>query len=638
MKKIRFLSAIVAVVICSFTLGKQTTAYHTHYLNALSSFEDADRELYSKIKNSDCVSPVDKSRIKEEISRVRLKLKGIDIWLRYLEPVAYNKINGPLAVEWENEVFEKFEKPYHREGAGLSLAELYLDNTIINKDTLLGLIDRSFIAIKTYEADSIIGQLDTFDHFFLANRLYLLNLAAVYTTGFECPNPKSVIPELRSMLANVKSIYTVFNQSFPGTPLTNDYLALYDRMISFVNAQPSDHTRFDHYTFIKDYVNPLFAINQKLINAYNVISKSYNDYTLNNDAPSIFDKTLYTPQNSKGIFSLVNDPVTLEEIKHIGKLLFYDPILSGNNQRSCISCHKSTQYFTDTTAPTSMQFNKQDRLPRNTPSLVNVIYNHLLMLDGKHISLQAQGKAVMTNPIEMGGNEQDIMTKVLSCKEYKTAFKKFAKLTPEAKNITFDHIVSAITYYYSEFSNYYAPFDEAMNNNKSISQESIKGFNLFMGKARCATCHFVPQFNGVKPPYISSEFEVLGVPADTSYQKLSADRGRYEVNPADETLNAFRTSSIRNSAYTKPYMHNGVFNTLEQVIEFYDAGGGVGKKLSVANQTLSADSLKLTPSEKKELISFMHSLNEKIIFQKPPETLPVSANKELNNRKVGGEY
>jgi len=638
MKKIRFLSAIVAVVICSFTLGKQTTAYHTHYLNALSSFEDADRELYSKIKNSDCVSPVDKSRIKEEISRVRLKLKGIDIWLRYLEPVAYNKINGPLAVEWENEVFEKFEKPYRREGAGLSLAELYLDNTIINKDTLLGLIDRSFIAIKTYEADSIIGQLDTFDHFFLANRLYLLNLAAVYTTGFECPNPKSVIPELRSMLANVKSIYTVFNQSFPGTPLTNDYLALYDRMISFVNAQPSDHTRFDHYTFIKDYVNPLFAINQKLINAYNVISKSYNDYTLNNDAPSIFDKTLYTPQNSKGIFSLVNDPVTLEEIKHIGKLLFYDPILSGNNQRSCISCHKSTQYFTDTTAPTSMQFNKQDRLPRNTPSLVNVIYNHLLMLDGKHISLQAQGKAVMTNPIEMGGNEQDIMTKVLSCKEYKTAFKKFAKLTPEAKNITFDHIVSAITYYYSEFSNYYAPFDEAMNNNKSISQESIKGFNLFMGKARCATCHFVPQFNGVKPPYISSEFEVLGVPADTSYQKLSADRGRYEVNPADETLNAFRTSSIRNSAYTKPYMHNGVFNTLEQVIEFYDAGGGVGKKLSVANQTLSADSLKLTPSEKKELISFMHSLNEKIIFQKPPETLPVSANKELNNRKVGGEY
>ena len=513
-----------------------------------------------------------------------------------------------------------------------------MDNQTINKDTLLHLVQQSIDAVKTYQADSITGQLDTFDHFFLANRLYLLNLAAVYTTSFECPNTKNVIPELRSMLADVRNIYSDFNQAFPTTPFTKEYLALYDKTITFVNAQPADLASFDHYTFIKDYVNPLFAINQKLIRTYNVISKSYNDYTLNNDALSIFDKTLYTPQNSKGIFSLVKDPETLEEIKHIGKLLFYDPILSGNNQRSCISCHKSTQYFTDTMVKTSLQFNRQDRLSRNTPSLVNVVFNHLLMLDGKHISLQAQGRAVMTNPMEMGGNEQDIVTKLLSCKEYRIAFKKFARLTPEAKEVSFDHIVSAVTYYYSDFSNYYAPFDDAMNGNKPISAESVKGFNLFMGKARCATCHFVPQFNGVKPPYISSEFEVLGIPDDTTYHKLSDDRGRYEVNPANETLNAFRTGSIRNAAYTKPYMHNGVFTTLEEVVEFYDAGGGVGKKLPVANQTLSADSLKLTSSEKKELISFMHSLNEKIIFQKPPETLPESSNKELNSRKVGGEY
>ena len=638
MKKIRILSVIVAVVVCSFTLGKQATVYHNHYLHSLDEFENADRALFDKIKKADLATPLGKAQIKQAIGNARLKLKGIDIWLRYLEPVMYNKINGPLPVEWENEVFEKFEKPYRREGAGLSLAEIYLGNPTINKDTLLWLVDRSLAAIKTFQADSITGQLDTFDHFLLANRLFLLNLAAVYTTTFECPDPKNVIPELRSMLADIKGIYTDFNQSFPATPLTKNYLDLYDRTIAFVNAQPTDYTQFDHYTFIKDYVNPLFAINQKLINTYNVISKSYNDYTLNNDAPSIFDKQLYTPQNSKGIFSLVNDPETLEEIKHVGKLLFYDPILSGNNQRSCISCHKSTQYFTDTTVQTSLQFNKKESLPRNTPSLVNVIYNHLLMLDGKHISLQAQGKAVMTNPIEMGGTEEDILAKVLSCKEYKTAFKKFIKYTPEESKISFDHIVSAVTYYYSEFSNYYAPFDEAMNNNKPIAQESIKGFNLFMGKARCATCHFVPQFNGVKPPYISSEFEVLGVPADTTYQKLSTDRGRYEVNPADETLNAFRTGSIRNAEYTKPYMHNGIFTTLEQVVEFYDAGGGIGKKLSVNNQTLSPDSLKLTASEKKELISFMHSLNEKIIFQKPPEALPASSNKELNNRKVGGEY
>ena len=638
MKKIRIISVIIGVMICSFNIGKQHTSYHDGYLKAIKNLGSSHAALTDNIKTADCNSENGRKLIREEIRKARLQLKMVDFWLRYFEPVAYNKINGPLAVEWENEVFEKFEKPYRRDGAGLSLAELYLDGQNINKDTLLRLIQSSLAATKTFQADSITGQLDTFDHFFLANRLYLLNLAAIYTTSFECPNNSNIIPELRVMLNGVKDIYSSYNISFPSTPITNEYLSLYNKMILFVIAQPSDHTLFDHYTFIKDYLNPLFAINQKLISTYNVVSKSYNDYTLNDEAPSIFDKSLYTPQNSKGIYSLVKDPAALDEIKHIGKLLFYDPILSGNNRRSCISCHKSTQYFTDTTMATGIQFNEKDPLPRNTPSLVNVIYNHLLMLDGKHISLQDQGKAVMTSPIEMGGNEQEILTKVLSCKEYKTAFKKFLKLTPEEKDITFNHIVSAVTFYYADFSNFYSPFDEAMNHNKPLAKESIRGFNLFMGKARCATCHFVPQFNGVKPPYISTEFEVLGVPADTGYTRLSEDKGRYGVNPAHETMNAFRTGSIRNAEYTGPYMHNGIFKTLDQVIEFYDAGGGAGKKLIVENQTLARDSLKLTPVEKKELISFIHSLNENIIFQKPTATLPVSSMGELNKRKVGGEY
>jgi cytochrome c peroxidase len=85
-------------------------------------------------------------------------------------------------------------------------------------------------------------------------------------------------------------------------------------------------------------------------------------------------------------------------------------------------------------------------------------------------------------------------------------------------------------------------------------------------------------------------------------------------------------------------MHNGVFRTLDQVIDFYDAGGGAGKKLDVPNQTLASDSLKLSSFEKKALISFMHSLNENVIFEAPPSSLPQSSDKSLNARKVGGEY
>jgi cytochrome c peroxidase len=433
-------------------------------------------------------------------------------------------------------------------------------------------------------------------------------------------------------------IYKFYNQSFPVTPLSAEYLDRYEQTINFVAAQGTGFSNFNQFSFLRDYINPLFALNQHFINDYNVRSINFNDYTLNNRIYSIFNKNLYTSQNTKGLYSMVEDEKSLREIRHIGKLLFYDPILSGNNMRSCASCHKPTEYFTDTTFSTALQFDGKTRLPRNTPTLINSVYNHLLMLDGRHISLQAQGRDVITNATEMNSNEKELMKKVLSCKEYKNALNAFLKFTPEEKTITLNHIVSAITYFDGSFSSYYAPFDEAMNNKVQVSEEVKRGFNLFMSRAKCGTCHFVPNFNGVKPPYIGSEFEVLGTPEDTSFRELSPDKGRYLVNKAPETLHAFRTGSIRNAKFTSPYMHNGVFKTLDEVIDFYDVGGGSGKKLKVENQTLAEDSLRLTPSEKKELLAFIYSLNENISFEDPPSALPVSSDKTLKNRKPGGIY
>jgi cytochrome c peroxidase len=131
---------------------------------------------------------------------------------------------------------------------------------------------------------------------------------------------------------------------------------------------------------------------------------------------------------------------------------------------------------------------------------------------------------------------------------------------------------------------------------------------------------------------------VLGVPFDTNYTRISDDKGRYLVNPAEETLNAFRTGTVRNADKTKPYMHNGVFNSLMEVINFYDAGGGLGRGLEVKNQTLSSDSLHLSISEKNKLIAFIKSVTEEIPTESIPDHLPVSTIKVLNNRKVGGEY
>jgi cytochrome c peroxidase len=507
-----------------------------------------------------------------------------------------------------------------------------------DRKKMADLIQKSINAIAVFNADSITKNLETHHHFFLANRLYLLNLAGIYTTGFECPDTAQVITELRFMLNDVKATYEVFNQSFAATALTAEYLELYDKTLRFVQTQPSSFSQFDHFTFIRDYVNPLFALNQQFIRDYKVVSTNFNDYSLNDNCNSIFDKSLYEGMNAKGIYTLVDDVETLAEIRKTGKLFFYDPLLSGNNKRSCASCHKPTEFFTDTVATTSLQFDGYHLLPRNTPSILNVNYNHLLMLDGKHISMQTQGKDVITNPIEMGSNENELLEKVLSCKDYKKSLNKFTKYTPEEKNITLQHIVSAITFYYADFSSNYSHFDYAMENKKDLNEEAKRGFNIFMSKAQCGTCHFIPQFNGVKPPYIGSEFEVLGVPHDTTFTGISPDKGRYEINPANETFDAFRTGTIRNAQFTKPYMHNGVFKTLEEVIDFYDAGGGAGRGLNVPNQTLESDSLHLSEQDKKDLLAFIFSLNENVIFENPPATLPLSKNEELNTRKVGGEY
>lgn len=662
-KKLKFRNhyTVLGLIICfiffsySFKTTEEEKPYTMHYILSLTNFNVRMDDLKNEIIAGNISNQYVISDIKRRIYLCRHFLKGLDFWWRYYEPIAYKKINGPLLVEWENEVFEKHEKPYKREGFGLSLALLYLEEKNITKDSLLHLVEPAIKTIDVYSADSIIQQLETPSSFFFCNRLFLLNLAAIYTTGFECPEDEWILPELSFMLRTVEYIYKSYQLQYPSIHLPQEYLDLFHEMSLFVDQivkknytyvnphfgrinSSGSGSSFDHFTWIQKYVNPLYKMNQNLISKNNLVSLSYIDYSMNSKNQSIFDKSLYHAQNTQGIFIRVKDSTAIHEMIKLGKLLFYDPILSGNNKRSCASCHKPTQYFTDTGVTTSLEYDGITRLARNTPTLINSEFNHLILLDGKHITLQDQMQDVITNPKELGLKREDIVEKVMSCPDYKKAFNTFLKYTPTEQKITPEHIVSVISMYVSTLSQHEAPFDQMMNGTIPINDEVQTGFNLFMGKAKCGTCHFVPLFNGVKPPYTNSEFEVLGVPSDTTFDMISSDEGRFLINPAYETKHAFRTGSIRNSSFTKPYMHNGVFNSMDEVIEFYNAGGGNGKGLSIENQTLSSDSLKLTVLEKKQLITFIQSLDEIISNQVPPMNLPKSKNKLLNNRKIGGEY
>ena len=137
-----------------------------------------------------------------------------------------------------------------------------------------------------------------------------------------------------------------------------------------------------------------------------------------------------------------------------------------------------------------------------------------------------------------------------------------------------------------------------------------------MGKAKCATCHYMPLFNGTFPPrYMKIESEVIGIPESVNSNKIDPDMGRYGVVKVESLKHAFKTPTVRNAAVTAPYMHNGVFTNLEEVMDFYRKGGGAGLGVQINNQTLPVDSLNLSPKEQRDIISFIKCLDSKITLQ-----------------------
>ncbi|MEO6189268.1 MAG: cytochrome c peroxidase [Saprospiraceae bacterium] len=633
----KFILSILVVSSFICVNNSKESTYVELYKNSIDQFYKDQKFVRDNIKNLRKSDTLSLKNTIAEIHRLRLDLKGIDIWLRYFEPVEYKKINGPLPIEWEVEVFEKFEKPYRRVGSGLSLAENYLLQGNTNQDSLIYLLDNSILATRKYLSDSLMNEISKPENFILANRHFLLNLASIYTTGFECPDRELVIYELSHMLKSTLTIYNAFNISYPEYHISENYIKLFQETINFVRNSRMNFENFNHFEFIGRYTNPLFKLNQEFIRKYVATSISYNEYTFNNETNSIFDKYLYDGQDMLGVFRNLKDSAILEKIADLGKQLFYDPIFSANNKRACASCHKPNYYFTDTTLKTNFQYNGKDHLIRNTPSLVNVESSHLLMLDGKHFSMSNQINDVIGNPIELNSSAKIILKKILSCKDYNAKLNTLASYT-KSSTPEFAHVISALTYFIGSFSHNYAEFDSLINDNISTNTSIVKGFNLFMGKAQCGTCHYVPRFSGVKSPFISNEFEVIGVPNDTTFKTISTDLGRFNVFPVEETKNSFRTPTLRNVEFTKPYMHNGVFHSLEQVMDFYKQGGGSGKGLIVEHQTLSKDSLNINASEINDIIFFLKSLSERLKFVEAPLNLPSSRMKGLNFRKVGGEY
>ncbi len=251
-------------------------------------------------------------------------------------------------------------------------------------------------------------------------------------------------------------------------------------------------------------------------------------------------------------------------------------------------------------------------LLRNTPTLNYVGMQRGFFYDLKAGSLEDQVIDVVHHRQEMNGSLEQAALIINSRKGYHRLFNNaYPGQSGGADPWKIQH---AIASYLRSLSPFSSRFDLYMRgDHKQLSADEKAGFNLFMGKAKCGSCHFAPLFNGTQSPlFIKSEAEVLGVPADTDTTgtMIDPDLGRYALYAYPQYKHAFKTATLRNITKTAPYMHNGVYKSLEQVMDFYNRGGGTGLGLKVDNQTLSSAQLNLTKAEIQQIIAFMGALED----------------------------
>ncbi len=233
--------------------------------------------------------------------------------------------------------------------------------------------------------------------------------------------------------------------------------------------------------------------------------------------------------------------------------------------------------------------------------------------------VEDQVRVVLSSPAEMASSPELAARRVARDTSYaplvRAAFGPWAHIDERSIRV-------ALAAYIRSLVTLNSPFDRAARGDlRAIDMDARRGFNLFMGKARCATCHFAPLFGGTMPPeFTRSELEIIGTPAAPvmSGGRLDGDAGRERVDAQPVHRGAFRVPSVRNSAVTGPYMHNGVFRSLDEVVDFYDRGGGAGIGERLPKQTLSSRPLHLTPSERHDLVAFVNSLTDTVVHVAKP--------------------
>jgi cytochrome c peroxidase len=283
-----------------------------------------------------------------------------------------------------------------------------------------------------------------------------------------------------------------------------------------------------------------------------------------------------------------DNPPTPEKEK-LGSRLFFDKRLSGDNKISCSSCHFKNQNWIDA-KPRAIGFEGKE-LGRNSPTLWNSGYSRFQFWDGRAKSLEEQALMPIQDPFEMNQSLPALLTELSAIPEYLTLFK--AAFGDPA--ITPKRISQAIATFERTLKTNETVYDQFWKGDKTVmSLSAQRGMKLFFGKAKCSICH-----NGSR--FTDDQFHNIGVSAVGSEGE---DVGREKVTGEKFHLRAFKTPALIYVSRTAPYMHDGSLRTLEDVVDFYDSGGGDDLFKSPFISPIG-----LTDTEKKDIVEFMKVLD-----------------------------
>ncbi|WP_185731263.1 cytochrome-c peroxidase [Larkinella rosea] len=572
------------------------------FSNDLAAFNSLIRERFLPFAEKSN-SP---DSLKTAFLACRQAYKKLEPFAAYYFPATTRLVNGPALPEVEAEDGAVFEP------GGLQVIEelVYPAFDPARRSDLVREIkklQRELLRYTDFWQDTELTNAHVFD----ALRLQIFRIITLGISGFDTPNCQTAIPEAAVSLSTLRTYL-----SFYGSSKTEGFAAL-DRLFqqseNYLTTQ-SDFNAFDRAYFISAFANPLSS--QLLAYQQQIRIQPFNEVrALRTDAKTLFDRNAFNPDFYTPNTSLRSNPIKVL----LGKKLFSDPILSaGDNpaggKRSCASCHQPDRAFTDGLSKNAT-LNGRNFIRRNTPTLLNVSLQSAQFYDLRSETLENQSSDVIHNKDEMHGSLERAALLLQKNKRYLEAFKKaFPNFSNRIEPI---HIQNALAAYERSLISLNSRFDRFMRNEGDstgkpvLTTEEIAGFNLFMGKAKCGTCHFLPLFNGTVPPvFTQTESEVIGVPIKPNRKQIDPDLGRYSLFALAQLKYAFKTPTVRNIAKTAPYMHNGAFQTLEEVIDFYNEGGGKGLGIQLDQQTLPAEKLNLSPREKTALIAFMKALSD----------------------------